>query len=161
MFAQSRLSSYVRLKMAKNEIPIIEFQTWLEPTMLAIAVLLIFITGISAIFHAKLSSNRYKYTMAALGFSLVVCMIFYWIHRDMTIADIEWYRATTNTTDTSLEGQTKAIGFLNRMNFLYCAGVGLILGIVSLLLRKESEQAESGRRRVRTSAPHTTGRTDP
>ena len=127
--------------MEKHEIPIIEFQTWLEPAMLVAAAVSILISGISVIVHAKQGSGRCKYSMAALGFSLLVCLIFYWIHRDMMLADIEWYRATTNTIDPALEGQTKAIGYLNRMNFLYGAGVGAILVIVSLLLPKDSEPA--------------------
>jgi hypothetical protein len=130
---------YVRQKIQDmNDIALF---FWVNPVMTFLPITLVTVSGIASIVASDRGSARYKYFLSSLGLAIIITVIFYFIRIDMTIREIEWRRVSTNAIDGAIESEMKVQGYANGLRYLVIASLGLIMGFVSLMIRRPTEQA--------------------
>ena|GEM_PF-4124025 len=100
--------------------------------------LVVLTAGLTAIISAAKGSPRYRYFLSALGVAVALCFLTVWLQQELGNFAVNRMRGLTGLMDPTQESTELAGYYLHRAGFVFLGGLGMVLGALSLLLRKGS-----------------------
>jgi len=98
--------------------------------------LVVLAVGVAAIVSAAKGSRRYRYVLSALGVTVALCFLGVWLNQEFGNFSLHKTRAYLGAIDPTAESMDLAGYYLPRACLVLIGGMGMVLGAISLLLRK-------------------------